>query len=328
MHPKRLVQSLKGSQAQVLWAFLFAWSALDVFEVMSWTALKRDTCYQALKNLEVDFLGTQTLAHGRKVWLLKSEMLPVLRDIAIRAGTMQVIDANSEKSIELLDVSVKRTPGKSTNLVDVSVKRTPADGAPIQNSADSFKLKDSSSSSKLSIGQEEEEELSVQESEKRTPGNPDFEAVHAACMKKGIRDPKASVLAALPRTTPEKVIKHVDTALAEGNSIGTAIYRIQHDWTIPEMTQTKDSKREDYFSEYLAEQREWEQSEHEDDCTCINCHRSFPERFCQHQDEGNFIRGGTGLVFRQLPPCGNLLKPGQKFCDRHQHLHQEEGDDD
>lgn len=119
MDPKLLVQSLKGSKAQVLWAFFFAMTAMDVDDVMAWTSLKRETCYQALDALEaVHLLGTQKAAHGRKVWLLGSEMLPVFQDLARHLGVADLLDQPQE--------SGKRTAGELV-VIDQPVARTPAD---------------------------------------------------------------------------------------------------------------------------------------------------------------------------------------------------------
>ncbi len=49
----------------------------------------------------------------------------------------------------------------------------------------------------------------------------------------GVREPIATRLARLPHVNPEYVAAHVDHALAEGGTLGTAIYRIQHAWPLP-----------------------------------------------------------------------------------------------
>jgi hypothetical protein len=152
MHPKILVQSLKGSKGQILWAFYFAMKAMDVDELIGWTSLKRETCYHALDALEaVNLLGTQTVAHGRKVWLLGSEMLPLLRDLARQLGSgAELLNSGQE--------SVKRTPGALNVVVDdlslelptiatitttsgqESVKRTPGEQASLNGALDEFKI--------------------------------------------------------------------------------------------------------------------------------------------------------------------------------------------
>jgi len=55
-----------------------------------------------------------------------------------------------------------------------------------------------------------------------------------ACDVVGIREPKRSMLAKLDHVTPAKIHGHVAQALAGGLSLGTAVYRIEHDWPIEE----------------------------------------------------------------------------------------------
>ena len=49
----------------------------------------------------------------------------------------------------------------------------------------------------------------------------------------GVRDPIAMRLARLPHVSPDYVAAHVERSLAEGATLGTAIYRIQHAWPVP-----------------------------------------------------------------------------------------------
>jgi hypothetical protein len=58
-----------------------------------------------------------------------------------------------------------------------------------------------------------------------------FRANYKQSLKLGIRDPKASELSALPHVTPEFIQAHVDATEAEGRPLGTAIYRIIHQWS-------------------------------------------------------------------------------------------------
>lgn len=57
-----------------------------------------------------------------------------------------------------------------------------------------------------------------------------FALNHAAALRAGIRDPKASIIAHLEHVTPEYIAAHVAQAKQEGHSIGTAIYRIINQW--------------------------------------------------------------------------------------------------
>ena len=81
-----------------------------------------------------------------------------------------------------------------------------------------------SCSSSLYKNQEENPvELLPEESEK-------FRLLKRTCLKVGIREPKASIISNLPGITKEIIEDHVDQALAEGQTIGAAIYRLEHGW--------------------------------------------------------------------------------------------------
>jgi hypothetical protein len=199
MNPEMLVQSLKGSKAQVLWAFFFARMAMDVNDVIRWTSLKRETCYQALNALEaVNLLGTQTLSHGRKVWLLGSEMLPALRDL-YEIGT----------GSPLLQESEKRTPGALNVVVDE-----------ISESVSTI------TTLTTTIGQE---------SEKRTPGNL---ALIAALNRHNITGKKRRELLSIEDLTAEEIDAQVEYARNEpanwDNPVGQAINRIIDRIPVPE----------------------------------------------------------------------------------------------
>lgn len=101
-----------------------------------------------------------------------------------------------------------------------------SDSGQIQNP----KFSDSGSSScllKKSLPLEEEEEDIAAESEK-------IRNCLAACDEMGIREPKRSSLSRLAHVTPEMIRAHVEQALAEGHTLGTAIYRIEHNWALPQ----------------------------------------------------------------------------------------------
>jgi hypothetical protein len=87
----------------------------------------------------------------------------------------------------------------------------------------------SSSSSKLNIPTIEEEEEEDHES-----GLTGFVANKKALEEAGIREPARSRLAKLAHVNPEMIAAHVEQARAEGWEIGTAIYRIEYDWPLPE----------------------------------------------------------------------------------------------
>jgi hypothetical protein len=49
----------------------------------------------------------------------------------------------------------------------------------------------------------------------------------------GITEPTAGRLAHLPHVSPEYISAHVEQANAQGYTLGTAIYRIEHGWPLP-----------------------------------------------------------------------------------------------
>jgi hypothetical protein len=305
---KILVQSLRGSQAQVLWAFCFAMAAMDMQEVISWTGLKRQTCAEALTTLEAGFLGTQTLAHGRKVWVLKSEMLPLLRDVLVRLEKVQVIDGNSEKSTELVDVYEKRTSGDAVIILNPPLS-TIKDSSVNNNNKAQMSVKRTSGS---------------QVSEKRTPD--EFAALLDALKKYQIVGKKKDELIACEWVTAAYVLAHVEFSIAEGHgkySVGIAINRM-----LEEMEQP--ARRE---------------NSHIENCQCDACKIEeflpkstgagysggmFAEYFnheptaplgCLWRDDSEYVFP-SGHPFegqhQKLPACRKPLKPGSHhWCEEH-----------
>lgn len=298
---------------QVLWAFYFAWCALDVDEVIGWTGLKRETCYYALKSLEGDFLGTQALAHGRKVWFLKSEMLPILHELATRAGDIQVIDANYEKSTELLDVSGKRTPGGESVVVVESKLNSPT----ITTTTTT---------------------ISDQESGKRTPAK--WAALKVVLDEYQIIGKRRKDLIACDWIDAAYVRACVEYAKAEpanwNNPVGMAITRMLEHVMSPAMREnghpencrcTKCKTDDgDGFKRYTeGAYANWinnrDDEEHDEECACQRCRRDFPERFCQFTIVHESQRTSRTNTWREWTSrCGRLLKPGQKYCDEHEEI--------
>lgn len=89
----------------------------------------------------------------------------------------------------------------------------------------------SSSNRKELIFTREEEE---QESEKRAERafeNEFYEANLIACDKANIREPKRTMIAQARHVTPKFIEAHVRQSMAEHRPLGTAIYRILHEWS-------------------------------------------------------------------------------------------------
>ena len=116
MNRKMLVQSLKDSKAQVLFAFLFARCVLDVQEIQSWTGLKRETIYKAVDSLEgMGLLGHQVLAHGRKVYLPDGDMLPLFQESTLwTSGKLIDVVANSETPLPTITTTLTTIDQEST----------------------------------------------------------------------------------------------------------------------------------------------------------------------------------------------------------------------
>jgi len=130
---KIFVRSLNNSGAKIMIAFLLARTALDVKDLQDWTGAKRETIYNGLAQLKsIGMVESQTLGHGRMVWLPAGDLLP---------GFSQM----SEKGTSELQESVSGTPalrggGESIKLINidshtphdmqVSEKRTPETDEP------------------------------------------------------------------------------------------------------------------------------------------------------------------------------------------------------
>jgi len=227
MQSKLLVQSLKGSKGQVLWAFFFAMSALDVDEVIAWTGLKRETCYHALESLSsVQLLGCQRLEHGRKVWLLGSEMLPLLDDLFVQLGDGSGLLTSGQES-------EKRTPGATTTTVKLrELKNKLIDSVVVVDSAPGVRKTDSWKSKTLG--------LTVLESN-------DQKAIWRICKKAGIGEPVRTRIALETDYPPEYIWAHVMYGGREGLSIGLIIHRIRvQDW-LPETVKEDARKSVDQF---------------------------------------------------------------------------------
>jgi hypothetical protein len=93
-----------------------------------------------------------------------------------------------------------------------------------------------------------------------------FRENYCLCLKLNIRDPKASELSALSHVTPDLIQAHVDQARSEGHPLGTAIYRIIHQWT-PSLDEkaTKKIAIEKFTSDLTG---------HQPGCNCTDCSMS------------------------------------------------------
>ena len=83
------------------------------------------------------------------------------------------------------------------------------------------------------------------------PDDPNFVATLHSLYDAGIREPTAGHLARLPHVNPEYVTAHVEQANAQGFTLGTAIYRIEHAWPLRDRRSTPTV--EDRIRKFLGE---------------------------------------------------------------------------
>jgi len=212
---KLLVQSLKGSKAQILWAFFFAMSALDVDQVIAWTGLKRETCYHALESLSsVHLLGCQKLEHGRKLWLLGSEMLPLLDDLFARLGDGSELIISGQES-------EKRTPGATTTTIKLRELKNKLN--------DSVVVVDSGAGVRKTDSWKNGEALGL-----AALSNTEEKAIWRICEKIGIGEPTRTRIALETDYPPESIWAHGLYGRDQGLNIPLIVHRIRmKDW-LPE----------------------------------------------------------------------------------------------
>ncbi len=104
INPRLLVKTMTEKRARILFAFLFAGHAMDVEELATWTGSPRNTHYTELASLCADGLlarSSQKMASGREIYLLGSDVLPLLQDLSGRLGAGKYL----EDSTDLLESS-------------------------------------------------------------------------------------------------------------------------------------------------------------------------------------------------------------------------------
>lgn len=85
-----------------------------------------------------------------------------------------------------------------------------------------------------------------------------------ACDECGIREPKRSLIAKLRHVKPDFIHGHVRQIKAEALPLGTAIHRIQYNWSVDPQYQTvkdNDLDMNKYWSDYLRRQKESSEEE-------------------------------------------------------------------
>jgi hypothetical protein len=157
-------------------------------------------------------------------------------------------------------------------------------------------------------------------------GSSEINLLNLAALKAaGIVGKKARELAALPWVTVAYIEAHAEQVKHEfwDNPQGMIIHRISEEMPVNEI----DLRRKETVSikptmrDWLGQRRESDDLVHDDDCNCLDCRYSFPERFCiyRHTLPPTFrdrdIKGG---------PCGALVVPGHKYCKNHMSYESEE----
>lgn len=313
MQPQLLVQSLQGMRAQILFAFLFAGHAMDVDELMTWTGRSRQHHYVHLSALCVTgLLAKQTMAHGRDVYLLGSELLPALQAwvAQIGAGAHQL-----GSGLALLQESQKVTPG------DAVIVLNPPQLTYIHSSLNN--------NNKAQESQKVTPE--TQMSGKRTPD--EYSALLDALAKHKIIGSTKNKLIACEWVSAEYVLASVEYAIAEGKgkfAVGIAINRMLDQIEQPtrkenghiencqcDICAVPESNRASYSDWWKTPCADCGkincECPHDDDCECMDCRRNFPERFCKAIYE--YRHGNVRGVYHE---CHDLAVPGTRYCAEHQ----------
>jgi hypothetical protein len=122
-NPRLLVQSMSsGLRGQILLAFLFAGKAMDVYELAEWTGRPRNAHgphLRALCGVGLLAKSSKRMAHGREIFLLGSEVLPLMQDLTAKltAGKYieeadadaQVSDFQTPRELPAIEAVVRTT---------------------------------------------------------------------------------------------------------------------------------------------------------------------------------------------------------------------------
>lgn len=235
------VQSLKGASASLLWALQMAGRPLSSRELGRFTNYSEPSVRHALQTLRaagcIHGLGT----FGP--WTLVPDWQ---KRIAYRAAP------------ETLGPAVEESFAGSRNIVSSSkdsfVLREEIDASSEDSSASRLSTRGRGGSSSLSREerknplpppvfkrQAEKNPADKQDSfegqdfsVEKAPGDPwNFDQNLQAALEAGIEEPGASRISKLPHVTPGYIRAHVRQALAQGRSIGAAVFRMERHWTVP-----------------------------------------------------------------------------------------------
>jgi hypothetical protein len=185
---------MKGAAHTVLAVLAYNARPMSNRDLQQWTGYHADTITRVLRDLMQ--MGWVTARSPNGPWSLRGgRRVPGI-------GSRQAASENSARASE---------------------KSGQASGKSAAESGNSGFPKESDS------GLVEEEEMDNQ----LPLGQRDADETRRALREAGIEDPWLSRLAAMPHMTPEYVRGHVDQALAEGRSVGAAIWRMRQRWRVP-----------------------------------------------------------------------------------------------
>jgi hypothetical protein len=194
------LQSLRGNQAVIALAFLLLRSALTIEDLEQVTGIHNDTVRKAVKGL-----ASKGLVFEQRGAHGRATWIPV-------GGTFFAQLAQSPKTSD------------SGELVSSSSNRM------LLNASNLEEQEEAAESENFGLCAVEGEELSEGA----------IRANMAACDAVGICNPKKSRLSRLPHVTPELIRGHAKKARADGCMVGTAIYRIENNWSLdPEFLEEK-----------------------------------------------------------------------------------------
>lgn len=216
MNPKVIVQSLRGSRAQIVLAFLFARCAMDTAEIMSWTGQNYETANRSLANLEaMGLVGKQVLAHNKHLWIPGSDLLPGFTVPELEGQTPQLPGQFAEIS----------GTGPTTTTVLIKSKR-------LKNLLTKTVVEEASS--------RKNRELETD----------DQKAIWRICKRAGIGEPTRTTIALETDYPPEYILAHVFCARDDGLSTRLLIHRIrERDWLPETVKEEARAKLAEYSQE-------------------------------------------------------------------------------
>ncbi len=285
-----LVRSLKGSLAQIALAFLFAQTALDLGEVRICTGLNQETAREGLAQLKgMGLMAMQRVAHNRVLWLPAGTLLPGFQISQIAENPRTDVGIGNQ---------IAENPRTGNHVVAV----------------DQYKF------SSVNLINNNNNTPQIAE-------NPRTGENLATFKELKIYGKKAAEVAALEWVTPDDIRAHVQAAKDMPdihNWQGFALTQLANHVPAPDAAESsaqKDALKSTYTAGMFADDiQNDDPEEHNDACKCIHCKQQHPERFCQFQivHEAKYLGGNTGYHQEWTSTCDRPLKPGQKYCDKHQ----------